>query len=193
MIEIYRSGSLVQRADDTARTVTEYTTDPPTVRAYTAEENAAADAQIAQSALLTDLSERIARIEAAIWPAQPDPEDPEDPSIPEWTDWNGVWPANTLLRDGGKVWRNVTSVPLTTRPTEFPGTPEQWTHLFVEVIIGTVDPDPEPTVVPWTAGESVKVGDLRTYEGTVYRCTQAHTTQAGWEPPIVPALWAPQG
>ncbi|MER5321864.1 carbohydrate-binding protein [Streptosporangium roseum] len=27
------------------------------------------------------------------------------------------------------------------------------------------------------------------YGGVNYRCPQAHTTQAGWEPPAVPALW----
>lgn len=27
------------------------------------------------------------------------------------------------------------------------------------------------------------------YDGKLYRCEQAHTSQAGWEPPAVPALW----
>ena len=27
------------------------------------------------------------------------------------------------------------------------------------------------------------------YEGKLYRCEQSHTSQAGWEPPEVPALW----
>ena len=35
-------------------------------------------------------------------------------------------------------------------------------------------------------------GDLRTYEGTTYSCVLAHTTQLGWEPPVVPALWSAQ-
>ena len=48
---------------------------------------------------------------------------------------------------------------------------------------------PPPTATAWAAGQAVKVGDLRSYGGTVYRCLQAHTTQAGWEPPNVPALW----
>jgi hypothetical protein len=41
----------------------------------------------------------------------------------------------------------------------------------------------------WIVGEQVAVGDLRTYEGITYVCIQAHTTQAGWTPPVVPALW----
>lgn len=27
------------------------------------------------------------------------------------------------------------------------------------------------------------------YDGILYRCVQAHTSQEGWEPPNVPALW----
>lgn len=27
------------------------------------------------------------------------------------------------------------------------------------------------------------------YDGTEYSCLQAHTSQTGWEPPNVPALW----
>lgn len=27
------------------------------------------------------------------------------------------------------------------------------------------------------------------YDGKLYRCEQAHTSQVGWEPPMVPALW----
>ena len=41
----------------------------------------------------------------------------------------------------------------------------------------------------WVAGERVEVGTQRTYGGKVWRCIQAHTTQADWTPPVVPALW----
>ena len=27
------------------------------------------------------------------------------------------------------------------------------------------------------------------YDDKLYRCVQAHTSQSGWEPPAVPALW----
>lgn len=52
-----------------------------------------------------------------------------------------------------------------------------------------VPPDPG-TAEPWEAGETVTAGDLREHAGITYRCIQGHTTQAGWEPPNVPALWA---
>ena len=43
--------------------------------------------------------------------------------------------------------------------------------------------------MPWTVGEAVAVGDMRRDESKLYRCIQAHTTQAEWKPALVPALW----
>ena len=32
--------------------------------------------------------------------------------------------------------------------------------------------------------------DVRvSYQNKLYKCVQAHTSQEGWEPPVVPALW----
>lgn len=47
----------------------------------------------------------------------------------------------------------------------------------------------EPATPDWRAGIAVQVGETFGYQGRVYRVRQAHTTQAGWEPPTVPALW----
>lgn len=46
----------------------------------------------------------------------------------------------------------------------------------------------------WRANESVVIGDRRSNpdaEGVLrlYKCVQAHTTQAGWEPHLTPAMW----
>lgn len=47
-----------------------------------------------------------------------------------------------------------------------------------------------PNAYPeWASGVSYKVGDRRRYDGRLWRCVQAHTSQSGWEPPSVPALW----
>lgn len=43
---------------------------------------------------------------------------------------------------------------------------------------------------PWEEGESLAVGDIRSYEYKLYKVVQAHTTQADWTPPATPALWA---
>ncbi|MEV0614108.1 glycosyl hydrolase family 18 protein [Nonomuraea sp. NPDC050404] len=39
---------------------------------------------------------------------------------------------------------------------------------------------------PWTA---YATGAQVTYNGVTYQCLQGHTSQPGWEPPNVPALW----
>lgn len=47
-----------------------------------------------------------------------------------------------------------------------------------------------PNAYPeWATGTTYKVGDRRRYDAKLYRCIQAHTSQDGWEPPNVPALW----
>ena len=39
-------------------------------------------------------------------------------------------------------------------------------------------------------GVSYAVGDKRQYDDKPYRCLQAHTSQAGWNPKDAPSLWA---
>lgn len=41
----------------------------------------------------------------------------------------------------------------------------------------------------WVTGTAYTVGTIIRYEGELYRCVQAHTSQADWTPPAVPALW----
>lgn len=41
----------------------------------------------------------------------------------------------------------------------------------------------------WAAGVSYEVGVRVRYDEKLYRCEQAHSSQSGWEPPAVPALW----
>ena len=41
----------------------------------------------------------------------------------------------------------------------------------------------------WAADTAYPVGIRVRYEDKLYRCEQAHTSQAGWEPPTTPALW----
>jgi hypothetical protein len=42
----------------------------------------------------------------------------------------------------------------------------------------------------WQEGVAYVKGDVRTYESVEYKCLQGHTSQVGWQPPNVPALWA---
>ena len=41
----------------------------------------------------------------------------------------------------------------------------------------------------WESGVAYSIGDRRQYNGLLYRCVQAHTSQDDWTPPQVPALW----
>lgn len=43
--------------------------------------------------------------------------------------------------------------------------------------------------LPWEADAAYEVGDRRRHDGKVYKCLQAHTSQADWAPPVVPAIW----
>ena len=48
----------------------------------------------------------------------------------------------------------------------------------------------DPGTLPeWAVGVAYTVGYTVTYGGQVFRCVQAHVSQAGWKPPSVPALW----
>ena len=42
---------------------------------------------------------------------------------------------------------------------------------------------------PWAADTSYEVGDRVRYEGQLYKCLTAHTSQAQWTPPDAPSLW----
>lgn len=41
----------------------------------------------------------------------------------------------------------------------------------------------------WSPETVYSVDERIRYDGKLYRCIQAHTSQTGWEPPNVPALW----
>ena len=41
----------------------------------------------------------------------------------------------------------------------------------------------------WAIGRAYAVGDRVQHGGTLYKCVQAHTSQADWTPDATPALW----
>ncbi|MET7394591.1 carbohydrate-binding protein [Dactylosporangium sp. NPDC005572] len=60
---------------------------------------------------------------------------------------------------------------------------------------GTPTPTATSTSSPpqggtWAPYTSYATGATVTYGGITYRCLQGHTSQVGWEPPNVPALWS---
>lgn len=63
----------------------------------------------------------------------------------------------------------------------------------IELAISYLDDEQAESVTilfpVWEADTAYSVGDRRQYDELLYRCVQAHTSQDGWEPPKVPALW----
>lgn len=41
----------------------------------------------------------------------------------------------------------------------------------------------------WATGTAYEVGDRRKFNGTLYRCLTAHTSQSTWTPDVSPSLW----
>lgn len=41
----------------------------------------------------------------------------------------------------------------------------------------------------WEAGKAYAVSDRVQHDGMLYKCVQAHTSQADWAPDATPALW----
>lgn len=124
---LFVNGELTERGDDQTRAV--YDGQGAKIRDYTEAENQAAYAAQEAEARLVSIEDRLARIEAKLWPAEPDPADTT--GVPTWADHGGIAPAGALVLDGGKVWRNVSGVPLTHPPSGFPGwTVAQLAHLW---------------------------------------------------------------
>ena len=49
---------------------------------------------------------------------------------------------------------------------------------------------PPPVIEAWSdAGVAYAIDDVVEFEGTNYRCIQAHTSQPGWTPAAVASLW----
>lgn len=70
---------------------------------------------------------------------------------------------------------------------------KDYNRIMVDVAIGYLPDEQAESVAvlfeDWAVGVPYAVGDRRQYGDLLYRCVQAHTSQADWTPPAVPALW----
>ena len=108
------------------------------------------------------------------------PEELEDESFAEWRSGLHVAVGDVLRYD------RVTYEVIQAHTTQADWVPPNVPALF-RVFRESTEPGGEPE--PWQAGVAYGVGELVTHEGSTYGCLQAHTSQTGWEPPNVPALW----
>ena len=64
---------------------------------------------------------------------------------------------------------------------------------LIEQLAVTLDDETALTGVElfpaWAVGKAYAVNDRAQYNGTLYKCVQAHTSQADWTPDATPALW----
>ena len=64
---------------------------------------------------------------------------------------------------------------------------------IIEQLAVTLDDETALTGVElfptWVVGKEYAVSDRAQYNGTLYKCIQAHTSQADWTPDATPALW----
>ena len=75
-------------------------------------------------------------------------------------------------------------------------TAEEVTALLIKQQINTLDVDDNTALrmvefyPDWSAGQAYTAGYKVQHGGKLWRCLQAHTAQAGWEPENTPSLWA---
>ena len=64
---------------------------------------------------------------------------------------------------------------------------------LIEQLAVTLDDETALTGVElfpaWAIGKAYAVNDRAQYNGTLYKCIQAHTSQPDWMPSATPALW----
>jgi chitodextrinase len=63
--------------------------------------------------------------------------------------------------------------------------------LFCLVLLSTTPLARAQTIPAWAVNTSYAIGNMVTYGGVTYTAIQAETSETGWEPPNVPALWQP--
>jgi hypothetical protein len=96
----------------------------------------------------------------------------------EWTPDSEWVNAGEIRTVDGVDWRALQ--PHLTQANRKPG---EWSAGWQRV-------KPVGEVTEWQPDTYYDLGDRVTLQGTEYECLQAHTSQVGWEPPNVPALWS---
>ena len=165
----YFNGTMVATWDDATSTYSEATIDGTVrlTRPYNAAEAAQAAERAKSAASITSLDARVTALEAYVFKANPPPTTPDTHTPGQ------AYPPGALITFNGGTYKNVSGAWLTASPAAYP---LGWANQA-------------PATQAWMAGVAYKVGNLVTYDGKTYQCAQAHSSQTGWEPANVPALW----
>lgn len=168
-------------------------------RPYNTEENSAADSEIELASRVDRIEDQVALLWATVFPVPDTPT--EVTGVKTFIEWGGQVPPGSLVFDAGKVYRNVTKVPLTTPPSGFGWTDQQLAHLWAVELDPGNPPDPDPThpagyVGPWDALVSYAINDICSKDGRYWKCKIPHGAEyAGtWAPSVdTHAVWEDVG
>ena len=116
-------------------------------------------------------------------------EDAVPPAYVQPTGAHDAYAKGDRVSYNGAVWRSLIDANV--------WSPDELMHSWFREgsIAEGEEPAPEEPytgVAAWAPGLPLEVGDRVKYNGVVYVVRQAHTTQAGWEPTNLPALFTPE-
>ena len=116
-------------------------------------------------------------------------EDAVPPAYVQPTGAHDAYAKGDRVTYDGAVWRSLIDANV--------WSPDELMHSWIRegTVAEPAEPAPEEPdtgVAAWAPGLPLEVGDRVKYNGVVYVVQQAHTTQAGWEPTNLPALFTPE-
>ena len=118
----------------------------------------------------TESAETLADV--AAWPAWVQPTGAHD-----------AYPQGRIVQHNGTLYRSLIAANVWEPGGE--GVPAGlW-----ETATDAGDPPATPAAPEWVVGVAYQVGDLVTYQGKVYKCTIAHTSNSTWDPVNAVSLW----
>lgn len=124
------------------------------------------------------------------------PSSPDDPSsVSDFQSWNDpgtihseMYLLGDVVSHNGRVWESTHSGINHWEPGSVGVDYRIWTDV-TDDLIDTGEPDDPLEYPEWKPGVTYSVGDVITHNGTTYEVTQGHTSQEGWTPLDVPALF----
>ena len=139
-------------------------------------------AELDRRALVASAGDRISQINTEVLTAS-GVSDGDDWTQP--TDASNAYPEGWTVTYNGQKW--ISLIPANTTKPGDPSDPQN--YRWWKNAAPPAPPGP-PAIPAWDpAGHAYKIADVVTYQSKTYRCIQAHTSQPGWDPASVPALW----